>query len=134
MEQVSDIKDKKMKVDVNFRVMPANYMVNDKKKIILSGGRSYHPDYWMFRVNLGSNSIVAFEKHFVMGVGFYKEKAPDKNLPATYLADVIYDFIKGNNTTGIEEKKCVKAILLLQQKIDERMSKNIGYLEKMLKI
>jgi len=53
-------------------------------------------DYWLARVQLGSNAIVCFPKFTTIGIGFQHEVDWNTNLPYTSDAAVIWRHIKHN--------------------------------------
>jgi hypothetical protein len=80
-------------------------------------------DYWQFRVHLQHDQyIVAFPKFFQIGIGFAQEDSWNTNLPATYKAEQIFDWIKKNKYyASIPDELCIEAIKLVQKVSKEYM-------------
>lgn len=80
-------------------------------------------DYWQFRVHLQHDQyILGFPKFFQIGIGFAQEDSWNTNLPATYKAEQIFEWIKKNKFyASIPDELCIEAIKLVQKVAKEYM-------------
>ncbi len=78
-------------------------------------------DFWLLRVQVGHDqSVVLFPKFGTFGIGFAKEEDWNTNLPRSVSAQDIYAHIEHNKGNGdIPKERCVRAIQMLQQGIQE---------------
>lgn len=107
-----------LQVEVNKDFVQRNTHVKIGENAVLS---SVLPDenYWLFRVKLHADqSIVAFPKHGMIGIGFAEEEDWNTNLPSTIDAQEIFDHIKHNKKySEIPDDDCIKAIQMIQATI-----------------
>jgi hypothetical protein len=105
-----------LKLEVN-----ETYVSDAQKEGFITQGIMMTPaigddDYWIYRVRLSkTQSIIAFPKFGVVGIGFAKEDDWNTNLPSSCTAEKIYNHIKKNKgDSKITKAKCIEAIKMIQ--------------------
>ena len=114
---------RKLVVEYKEGFQPSKDTINTGKGVIM-----FTPDidenYWIMRVkvyhdkvNNKDQSIVAFPKFGLIGVGFAIEEGSwNTNLPYQTSPERLYEHIKCNKKYGnLKKETCVKAIILLQE-------------------
>lgn len=133
---------KKLVVEYKEGFQPSKDCINTGRGIIM-----FTPDidenYWIMRVKVyhdkllnKDQSIVAFPKFGMIGIGFAIESDWNTNLPYTVEAERLYKHIRRNKKYGnLRKETCVKAIILLQtacanyekeKKAKESIKLNVG--------
>ena len=86
-------------------------------KVLIMFTPDISEDYWLMRVVLYKDqSIVAFPKFGLIGVGFAQESDWNTNLPYQTDTERLYNWIKRNKKyRAITKQTCLEAIKLLQE-------------------
>lgn len=100
--------------------------VKDSPALNIGGGivmitPAIDESYWLMRVPVSDEqAIVCFPKFGVIGIGFQHEEDWNTNLPSGCETKEIFNHISHNKgDDSISDEDCIKAIELLQAKIEE---------------
>lgn len=103
----------KLNLEINGDFIKSNDTIKlSKGMVLLFTPKPGTDNSWLFRVQLSKNqAIVGFPKFMLIGIGFYKEKDYNTNLPYTCSPEKIFNHIKDNKgSKKISDSDCITAI------------------------